>query len=134
MISLNRTMTYILCLGSNEQKKESLQLARERLQSIFPDIHFADEEETEPVGFIRSEKFLNQVGVFTSDLPMSEIKSTLKEIEREAGRKPEDKENGIVLLDIDLLADESMIYKPVDWDRDYVRRGIAQLAIQRRCD
>jgi len=127
-------MTYILCLGSNEQKKESLQLARERLQSIFPDIHFADEEETEPVGFIRSEKFLNQVGVFTSDLPMSEIKSTLKEIEREAGRKPEDKENGIVLLDIDLLADEFMVYKPVDWDRDYVRRGIAQLAIQRRCD
>lgn len=127
-------MTYILCLGSNDQKKESLRLARKRLKTLFPDIYFADEEETEPIGFIRSEKFLNQVGVFTSDLPMPDIRSTLKEIEREAGRKPEDKEKGIVLLDIDLLADESMLYKPVDWDRDYVQRGIAQLAIQRRSD
>ncbi len=125
-------MTYILCLGSNEQGKENLKLARKRLQELFPEIHFSDEEETVPVNFIRTEMFLNQVACFTSDLSALEITPLLKEIEREAGRKPEDKKLGIVRLDIDLLADSSVIYKTGDWNRGYVQRGIVQLAIKRR--
>ena len=51
----------------------------------------------------------------------------MKNIEREAGRTPEEKEQEIVRLDIDLLACDSKVYKPEDWKRDYIVRGLEEL-------
>ena len=55
------------------------------------------------------------------------ITRTLKAIEREAGRKPEEKEQEIVRLDIDLLSCDGTVYKPKDLKRDYILRGLKQL-------
>lgn len=102
-------------------------LARRRLTELFPGIRFSEEEETEPLFFHRPSPFSNQVARFASDNPAEEITGCLKAIEREAGRKPGEKEREIVRLDIDLLACDSMIYKPEDWKRDYVARGLQEL-------
>lgn len=120
-------MVYTICIGSNEQRKDNLALARRRLKELFPDICFAEEEETKPLCCKRTAPFANQVARFRSDCPAEEVNALLKAIEREAGRKPEEKAREIIRLDIDLLACDTTVFKPEDMQREYVRRGLSQL-------
>lgn len=129
-------MIYILCIGSNEHQQENLLLARRLLQELFTDIQFSNEEETAPVNCQRQVMFLNQMACFTSHLVPSEITLLLKRIEQEAKRTVEEKKQGIIRLDIDLLANVNpttetyTVYKPDDWNRDYVQRGLQSLHIK----
>ena len=114
-------MDYTISIGSNEQRRENMELARRRLTELFSGIRFSEEEETVPLFFHRPNLFSNQVACFASDNPVE------KAIEREAGRKPEEKEQEIVRLDIDLLSCDGTVYKPKDLKRDYILRGLKQL-------
>ena len=120
-------MDYTISIGSNEQRRENMELARRRLTELFSGIRFSEEEETVPSFFHRPNLFSNQVACFASDNPVEEVTACLKAIEREAGRKPEEKEQEIVRLDIDLLSCDGTVYKPKDLKRDYILRGLKQL-------
>ena len=98
-------MVYTICIGSNVNRKENLALARKRLSELFPNIRFSAEADTDA----------------------DEIILHLKDIEREAGRTPEEKKQEIVRLDIDLLSCDSRVYKPEDLKRDYIIRGLKEL-------
>ncbi|AVM51681.1 2-amino-4-hydroxy-6-hydroxymethyldihydropteridine diphosphokinase [Bacteroides zoogleoformans] len=121
-------MVYTIGIGSNEQRKENMALARKRLAELFPGICFSEEEETKPLFFHRPALFSNQVARFASKEQASDVISRLKAIEREAGRVPGEKEAEIVRLDIDLLSCDDIVYKPEDLVRDYVVRGLEQLS------
>ena len=123
----NWEMVYTICIGSNVNRKENLALARKRLSELFPNIRFSAEADTEPLFFRRQALFANQVARFTSDSDADEIILHLKDIEREAGRTPEEKKQEIVRLDIDLLSCDSRVYKPEDLKRDYIIRGLKEL-------
>lgn len=120
-------MVYTISIGSNEDRRENLALARRRLEELFSGIRFSKEEETKPLLFCRPELFSNQVARFTSNSGAEEVVLRLKNIEREAGRTPEDKKLEIVRLDIDLLSCDDTVYKPEDLKRDYIVRGLLQL-------
>lgn len=120
-------MVYTISIGSNEQRTQNLSLARKRLKELFPGIRFSTEEETRPFFFHRPSLFSNQVARFVSASDASEVTSCLKAIEREAGRKPEEKKQEIVRLDIDLLSCDGKVYKPEDLKRDYILRALKQI-------
>ena len=120
-------MVYTISIGSNEQRKKNLSLARKRLKELFPGIRFSTEEETKPLYFRRSSLFSNQVARFISNDDAAEITSCLKAIEREAGRMPEEKKQEIVRLDLDLLSSDDTVYKPDDLKRDYICRGLKEI-------
>ena len=101
-------MVYTISIGSNEQQKENLSLARKRLKELFPDIRFSTEEETKPLYFRRSSLFSNQVARFISS--------------SDAAKKQE-----IVRLDLDLLSCDDTVYKPDDLKRDYICRGLKEI-------
>lgn len=121
-------MVYTISIGSNEQRKENMALARRRLIELFPGICFSKEEETSPLLFRRPALFSNQVARFFSEQQPAEILLRLKAIEREAGRKPEEKKLEIIRLDIDLLSCNDIAYKPEDLKRDYIVHGLEQLS------
>lgn len=102
-------------------------MARKILQGLFPDIRFACERETKPLFFKSPALFSNQVAFFFSDKTMYDVKRILKKIECDAGRKPEDKDQEKVCLDIDLLSYDDYILKPEDLKRDYILLGLEEL-------
>lgn len=116
-----------LSMGSNECREQNLEWARQKLTDLFPDICFSPLEETEPVGKGYVNRFLNQTARFTSVKTADEIRLSLKELERKAGRQFVEKAAGIVRLDLDLLLYDEMVCKPEDLMRDYVQRGLACL-------
>lgn len=120
-------MVYTISLGSNEQRAYNLNLARKRLKAFFPKIRFSPVEETKPLNLSRPALFSNQLARFVSDYTSAEVVELLKRIEQEAGRLPEEKQQEIVRLDLDLLLCGDSVCRPQDMSRDYVRRGLANL-------
>ena len=119
--------TCLLCLGSNLDGATRLSAARHALLSHFPDIRFSQEMVTEAIGTGFLSPFHNQVARFTTPFSAEEVRVILKQIERDNGRLPEDKANGIVKLDIDLLVYDDCVLKEKDLEREFVIRGMEEL-------
>ena len=119
--------TCLLCLGSNFDRHLRMRTAREALKEFFPNIQFSEEMETKAIGDKMLSPFSNQVAQFETDFSLEEIRQLLKAIERQNGRMPEDKNQGIVKLDIDILAYGKQVIKPDDLQRDYVQKGLQTL-------
>ena len=102
----------IICIGSNYNRKENLLLARRRLVDLFPTIRFTSEQETRPLFFRSPALFSNQVAMFFSEAEEERVRKELKAIEQSAGRRPEDKKEEKVSLDIDLLSFDDRVLKP----------------------
>ena len=117
----------LLCLGSNFNRNFHMEAARKALIELFPNIRFSAEMTTEAIGDKFLSPFSNQVAKIETPLTHEEIRSLLKKIEKENGRLPEDKEQGIVKLDIDLLTFDDLILKPNDLEKDFVIKGISSL-------
>lgn len=108
----------IISLGSNTHAKENLQKARDLLVRTYPSILFGEEKETRAIGMEHNTApFLNQVAKFTTEQEAEEVHTALKIIERFCGRRPSDKENETIPIDIDLLAYGDTILKPMDFAR-----------------
>ena len=101
--------TCLLCLGSNIEASTNLSTARNTLLSHFPHIRFSEEMVTEAIGSGFLSPFHNQVASLETSLPAEQVRTILKSIEQMQGRLPEDKAQGIVKLDIDLLTYDDKI-------------------------
>ncbi len=123
------THTIYIGLGTNvEQAALLLKSARRKLGIAFRgEQRFSELVRTEPIDFPNDRIFTNQVAYIETLVPPTLIRSLLKGIERELGRRPEDVQEGIVKIDLDLLYLDGTILKPVDWERDYVKAAIAEL-------
>lgn len=92
-----------LCLGSNTEAEKNVEKARKMLTALLPDISWGEAKWTEPVNFPYPTLFLNQQATFHAQKNRDEICQCFKKVERECGRLPEEKAQGIVRIDIDLL-------------------------------
>ena len=119
--------TCLLCMGSNIEPSSCLSAARSALLSHFPSIRFSKEMVTEAIGSGFLSPFHNQVARLTTPLSAEEVRAILKGIEQAQGRLPEDKANGIVKLDIDLLVYDETVLKAKDLEREFVIRGMEEL-------
>ena len=119
----------LLCLGSNSNRHFHMEEARKALMKLIPNIRFSEEMTTEAIGNKFLSPFSNQVAKLETSLTIEEIRSLLKKIEKDNGRLPEDKEQGIVKLDIDLLKFDDLILKPNDMEKDYVLEGMKFLTL-----
>lgn len=125
---MNKHRIYI-GLGTNaEYASLLLQSARRKLSIAFRgEQHFSEEVQTMPIDFTKGRMFTNQLAVIETSVPPTLFRSLLKGIERELGRKPEDVQEGIVKIDLDLLCLDGKVLKPEDWKRDYIQTALAEL-------
>ena len=117
----------LICLGSNYDREIHMNAARNALSEAFPNILFGEELETEAIGEGFFSPFSNQLATFQTSLTTDEIRQRLKEIEQDNGRMPQEKSQGIVKIDIDLLIHGSRILKPEDLKRDYIQQELERL-------
>lgn len=92
-----------LCLGSNTEAESNVEKARKMLTTLLPGIRWEKAQWTEPVNFPYPALFLNQLAIFDTTKTCNELRQCFKNIERQCGRLPKDKAQGIVRMDIDLI-------------------------------
>lgn len=117
----------LICLGSNYDREIHMNAARKALSETFPNIRFGEELETEAIGEGFFSPFSNQLATFQTSLTTDEIRQRLKEIEQDNGRTLQEKSQGIVKIDIDILIHGSRILKPEDLKRDYIQQELERL-------
>lgn len=117
----------LFSLGSNYQAVHSLAFARKELAEHFSTLHFSNTETTAPIGMNIDKPFLNQVALGQTEKDVPSIIALLKDIEHRAGRQPEEKSQGKIRLDIDLLRYDNDILRPDDFSRSYVQDGLKEL-------
>lgn len=122
----------IMALGSNTDAEKHLFAAKRMIENIFSDVVFSSSLLTEPIG-IDSDKFLNCLAVAFTELSKEEIEHTLKRIERDCGDNETDRKEGKILMDIDILEFEGEKYHIGDWERDYVKTLMKEIANIQSC-
>ncbi|MDR1742413.1 MAG: 2-amino-4-hydroxy-6-hydroxymethyldihydropteridine diphosphokinase [Dysgonamonadaceae bacterium] len=111
----------LLSIGSNTYAKRNTDKAKRQIETVFPDIRFSESCTSKAYGKKYKRPFLNLLAAFESDKSAQEICKRVKQIESEMGRKPEDKEKGRVVIDIDLIRYDDNILKQSDFERSYVQ-------------
>lgn len=117
----------IISLASNHDAKQNLNEARRCLAQIFSNIKYSDELLTDPINAKREDKYLNQLAQFESAFDAEQINSRLKVVEQQIGRTDEDRQQGIVRIDLDLLQHDEQRYHLKDWERPYVQKLLPEL-------
>lgn len=117
----------LLSLASNCEQTKNLPLALQRLGQILHIQKVTEAIWTEPYqsekGKVNSEKlYLNQLVYAETTLDADQLEKVFKQIEKCMGRTTNDRRNGIVRIDIDLLQHDTERYHLKDWERDYIKR------------
>lgn len=115
----------IISLGSNENQEANLAKAREQLTQLMTEVHFTSAIWTEPENSTRKVPYLNQLCKGTTAFGEGLLCEVLKETEKRIGRIKN--EDGIVVIDLDLLAYDGQKHHLRDWRRDYVKNLLNEL-------
>jgi len=115
----------IISLASNTNQAHNMAEAREQLGLLLNEPHFTSEHWTEPVNTIRKEPYLNQLCSAETTFSVNLLNEVLKGIENRLGRTRNT--DGIVAIDLDLLAYDDQRYHLRDWERIYVKDLLNEL-------
>jgi 2-amino-4-hydroxy-6-hydroxymethyldihydropteridine diphosphokinase len=106
----------LVMIGSNQDADEKLALALEKLTHFFSIDRTSHCITSEPVGEKYKSPFYNRAVRLITEMDYESTISRFKQIEKELGRTPESKSNGLIAMDIDLICwNGAVIHK--DYDR-----------------
>ena len=121
----------IISLASNCDQEQNLSHARLCLERVLSVCRFTETIWTEPISSHLppltshpsppTPKYLNQLLRAKSAFPAAALQQYLKSVERHLGRTDEDRRQGIVRIDLDLLQHDGQRYHLADWERPYVQ-------------
>lgn len=115
----------IISLASNYNQEANMVAARGQLEQLLKEVYFTSSIWTEPIHSIRQEQYLNQLCKAKTSFSFNLLEEVLKEVEKRLGRTHN--EEGIVAIDLDLLAYDDERYHLRDWDRNYVKDLLNEL-------
>ena len=116
-VSMNQVL---ISLGSNEDPESNISLCRCLLSDFFDVVFFSQTSVTVPYGIHYKNNFLNQLAFAHTNRTKEEVELTLKRLEKQMGRLPSDKANGVVKIDIDLIKWNDVVLRKEEWGRDYI--------------
>ncbi len=120
-------MRYLLSFGSNAPgREEFMARATEWLNRNFKNIESSGIYSS-PALNGKSADYLNMVARGDSESSVSDIVAAAKAFESAQGRTPESKLRGAIELDIDIIAADRTILRPVEFTRAYFIRGLELL-------
>ena len=118
----------ILSIGCNHNRTRSIQQVTALLRKRYPRSRFSTPELTPAIDAPQEMKpFLNMVAVLYTDEEREQFTAFLKQTEKDFGRDPDDEEEGIIAMDLDLLEWNDQVYKPQDFLRSYIVAGLGEL-------
>ncbi|MDD6210445.1 MAG: 2-amino-4-hydroxy-6-hydroxymethyldihydropteridine diphosphokinase [Bacteroidales bacterium] len=123
-MSLNRC---IVLTGSNIKPYSNVSKALQELKKIDSTLQSLPEELTPSLGNPNRNFYLNQLHLLQTALTAEELTIQFKSLEKLLGRKSEDKEKGIVHIDIDLVYFNNQLLKPKEATLPYVQEGLKKL-------
>jgi len=116
----------ILALGCNVDAPVNMPRLQAALAARFPSIRFTRQIVTEAIG-IEAAPFANCLAWMETDQDYATLHAVTKEIEQQLGSTREDRREGRVVADADILCCGGCRYHADDWQRPYIQTLMAEL-------
>lgn len=117
----------ILSLGSNSSDREwQMKQAIKQIKQLFTKVVLSEIYEVAAHNGIDA-PYLNAVAVASTNMSLDEVNVACKQWETICGRTPASKIQGVIPIDIDVVAWNGEIVRETDYSREYVAKGIVQL-------
>ncbi|MTK52999.1 2-amino-4-hydroxy-6-hydroxymethyldihydropteridine diphosphokinase [Paludibacter sp.] len=119
--------TYIVSIGSNSNAEQNVTAVQILLNNAFTNVRFSNFQWIPAIGNHYTQPFYNGAVSFESSLTALELKPKLKAMEVILGRTPEQKAQGIVPMDLDIIVCNEEIIHP-DYNRfPFVKNAVNAL-------
>lgn len=100
-----------------------------RIKDMVEFAAFSSIYQTEAVGVKPAPPYHNCVALVDTSISYDKLKALFKDMEIKAGRNAKDKEQGLVIIDIDIVTWNNEVLKPADMERSYMKIGLEELDI-----
>lgn len=118
----------IIAIGCNHNHLTQMRHAQRLLASTLEGVRTSEMLWTEPIGrLFAGKKFTNMLVSCHTHMTLGELCALLKDLERQCGNTKDLRQQGIVMMDMDVLLYDTTVCHPDDWQRDYVRRLMPEL-------
>lgn len=125
-MAIHHLHSVIISLGCNIDQEEKMQLAQQYIKDLLHDVRFSSSVWTDPIDF-DGDRFLNCVGLATTNHEMNQMARALKFIQHKCGDTKGKRRLNIIAMDIDILKWDTNRYHLDDWKRDYVKQLVAEV-------
>ena len=112
--------TVIIALGTNHLQESNMEEGRKKLGDLLETATFSCNLWTEAIGIV-SPPYLNCLVRGKTRMSLNRLKSTLKSMERTIGDNPEERREGRIHIDLDLLEYDGERHHCADWEREYIK-------------
>lgn len=116
----------ILALGCNVDAPVNMRRLQAALAARFPSIRFTRQLVTAAIG-IEAAPFANCLAWIETDQDYATLHAATKEIEQQLGSTREDRREGRVVADADILCCGGCRYHADDWQRPYIQTLMVEL-------
>lgn len=110
----------ILAMGSNYRRHANMQKAMMLIGQNLQAAVFTQAIDTEPIG-METDMFLNAMASAQTTLSIDETIAMLKDIEAKCGNTAELRQEGKIVMDIDLMQYDGERLHKNDWNRPYIK-------------
>ena len=110
----------LISIGSNTNGKKQMALARKVLTETFTDVRFT--RTLTSLACPGNGVYSNMLAQFTTEISEAELVKILKRLECEMGDSEQQRNKGMVMMDLDILRYEDTKRHLRDWDRPYIKR------------
>ena len=118
----------ILSLGSNTDATTNIGKVCDILRCQLGNVRFSRVLSTEPIG-IGGPCFLNCLCLATTSLTISEVTEMAKRIEALMGSTHEERMEGRIKIDVDLILYDGIRHHIDDWERPYLKLLMSEMGV-----
>lgn len=119
----------IISVGSNIDASNNIAKMTELLSQIVVILKISKFETTKPIGILNQADFTNGAILVETELDSITLKKLLKKIEDKLGRDRTADSNGPRTIDLDILVWNNKIVDNDYFERDFLRKSVAELGL-----
>jgi 2-amino-4-hydroxy-6-hydroxymethyldihydropteridine diphosphokinase len=124
---MNEINLFVLGVGTNMEPYYNIDRSQEELNRIGKVLKCSTFIETEPLGFLNQENFVNGAYLFETNLTQEELNNALKSIEKVLGRVKTANKNGPRTIDLDIVVADGKVIDKDFYNRDFLKNSVLEV-------
>ena len=117
----------VIGVGSNIDPGNNIKIAEQNIGANHKFIKRSSFIETEPIGYKEQDNFLNGAFLIETEMGLSELKSWLKDLEKQLGRTKTENRYGPRTIDLDIIVWNGKIVDDEVYERAFLLDSVREL-------
>ncbi|MEM7007755.1 MAG: 2-amino-4-hydroxy-6-hydroxymethyldihydropteridine diphosphokinase [Thermodesulfobacteriota bacterium] len=117
----------VIGVGSNIEPDKNIQDAKRALARRFNILKSSSLIETEPIGYLEQDNFLNCAFLIETEMDSKSLKQWLQNLEKNLGRVPKKNKYGPRTIDLDIVIWNDEVVDRDVYERDFLKNSVNEV-------